>query len=45
MRFDVVTLFPELFAPFMEAGVARRAYASGQIELKLWNLRDFAEGN
>lgn len=44
MRFDVVTLFPELFAPFMEAGVARRAYASGQIELKLWNLRDFAEG-
>ena len=45
MRFDVVTLFPELFAPFMEAGVARRAYASGQIELKLWNLRDFAKGN
>ena len=45
MRFDVVTLFPELFAPFMEAGVARRAYASGQIELKLWNLRDCAEGN
>ncbi len=45
MRFDVVTLFPELFAPFMEAGVARRAYASGQIDLKLWNLRDFAEGN
>lgn len=45
MRFDVVTLFPELLAPFMEAGVARRAYASGQIELKLWNLRDFAEGN
>ena len=45
MRFDVVTLFPELFAPFMEAGVARRAYASGQIDLKLWNLRDCAEGN
>ena len=45
MRFDVVTLFPELFAPFMEAGVARRAYASGQIDLKLWNPRDWAEGN
>ena len=45
MRFDVVTLFPELFAPFMEAGVARRAYASGQIVLKLWNPRDYAEGN
>ena len=45
MRFDVITLFPELFAPFLEAGVARRAYASGQIDLKLWNPRDFAEGN
>ena len=45
MRFDVITLFPELFAPFMEAGITRRAYANGQIELKLWNLRDHAEGN
>ena len=45
MRFDVITLFPELFAPFLEAGVARRAYASGQIDLKLWNPRDWAEGN
>ena len=45
MRFDVITLFPELFAPFLEAGVARRAYASGQIDLKLWNPRDWADGN
>ena len=45
MRFDVITLFPELFAPFTQAGIARRAYASGQIELKLWNPRDFAEGH
>ena len=45
MRFDVITLFPELFAPFQEAGINRRAYASGQLRLKLWNPRDFAEGN
>lgn len=45
LRFDVITLFPELFAPFLEAGVARRAYASGQIDLKLWNPREHAEGN
>ncbi len=45
LRFDVITLFPELFAPFLEAGVARRAYASGQIVLKLWNPRAYAEGN
>jgi len=45
LRFDVIALFPELFAPFLEAGVARRAYASGQIVLKLWNPRAYAEGN
>ncbi|MCB2071316.1 MAG: tRNA (guanosine(37)-N1)-methyltransferase TrmD, partial [Ottowia sp.] len=45
MRFDVITLFPELFAPFLEAGVARRAFAGGLIDLKLWNPREFAEGN
>ena len=45
MRFDVVTLFPELFAPFLAAGVTRRAYESRQVDVRLWNLRDFAEGN
>jgi tRNA (guanine37-N1)-methyltransferase len=45
MRFDAVTLFPELFAPFMTAGIARRAYDSGQLQLRLWNPRDFSEGN
>ena len=44
MRFDVVTLFPELFAPFTTAGVTRRAFDSGQLELRCWNPRDFAEG-
>lgn len=45
MRFDVVTLFPELFEPFLKAGVTRRAYETGQVAVKPWNLRDFAEGN
>ena len=45
MRFDVITLFPELFAPFLASGVTRRAFTSGQVEVKLWHLRDFAEGN
>lgn len=44
MRFDLITLFPELFAPFVACGVTRRAYASGQVELRLWNPRDQAEG-
>lgn len=45
MRFDVVTLFPELFAPFLTSGVNRRAFESGLVELRLWNPRDWAEGN
>ena len=45
MRFDVITLFPELFAPFLVSGVTRRAYESGLVEVKLWNPRDFADGN
>ncbi|MDM0012722.1 tRNA (guanosine(37)-N1)-methyltransferase TrmD [Variovorax sp. J22P168] len=45
MRFDVLTLFPELFAPFLASGVTRRAFESKQVEVVLWNPRDFAEGN
>jgi tRNA (guanine37-N1)-methyltransferase len=45
MRFDVITLFPELFAPFKASGVTRRAFTSGQVDVRLWNPRDHAEGN
>ncbi|MEJ8854124.1 tRNA (guanosine(37)-N1)-methyltransferase TrmD [Variovorax robiniae] len=45
MRFDVITLFPELFAPFLVSGVTRRAYESKQVEVVLWNPRDYAMGN
>lgn len=45
MRFDVITLFPELFAPHFTHGVTRRAYESGQVDVHLWPLRDFADGN
>lgn len=45
MQFDVVTLFPELFAPFLTTGITRRAFESGQVKVKLSNPRDYAEGN
>lgn len=45
MRFDILTLFPQMFAPFLDNGVTRRAFASGQVQVRLWNPRDFAEGN
>lgn len=45
MRFDIISLFPELFVPFLESGVTRRAYTSGQVAVKVWNPRDYAQGN
>lgn len=44
MRFDVVTLFPELFAPHLSSGITRRAFESAQVDVRLWPLRDHAEG-
>ncbi len=43
MRFDVVTLFPELFEPHLKQGITRRAFESGQVDVRLWPLRDFAD--
>jgi tRNA (guanine37-N1)-methyltransferase len=44
MRFDVITLFPELFAPHLSLGVTRRAFESGQVEVRLWDLRAHGDG-
>jgi tRNA (guanine37-N1)-methyltransferase len=43
VRFDIVTLFPELFDPFLKVGVTRRAYTTGQVDVRLWPLRDHAD--
>ena len=45
MRFDIITLFPELFAPFRAGGVTRRAYTRGQVDVHQWNPRDHYEDN
>ena len=45
MRFDLITLFPELFEPFLKIGITRRAFESGQVDVHLTNPRDFALGN
>ena len=42
MRFDVISLFPEMFAA-MRQGVTGRAVERGQVALQLWNPRDYAE--
>ena len=43
MRFDVVTLFPELYAPHLTQGITRRAFGPDAIDVRLWPLRDFAD--
>lgn len=42
MRFDVITLFPNLFVPHLAEGVTRRAFESRQVDVRLWPLRDHA---
>jgi tRNA (guanine37-N1)-methyltransferase len=41
IRFDVVTLFPEMFAAVTASGVSGRALETGLWSLGLWNPRDF----
>jgi len=41
MRFDVITLFPDLFATVRDWGVSGRAHQQGIWSLATWNPRDF----
>jgi len=41
IRFDVVTLFPEMFAAVTHSGISGRALETGLWSLGLWNPRDF----
>jgi tRNA (guanine37-N1)-methyltransferase len=41
MQFDVVSLFPEMFAALTQSGVTRRAHEQGLWSLSIWNPRDF----
>ncbi|WP_075795128.1 tRNA (guanosine(37)-N1)-methyltransferase TrmD [Massilia putida] len=41
MQFDVVSLFPEMFAALTQSGVTRRAHEQGLWNLAIWNPRDF----
>jgi tRNA (guanine37-N1)-methyltransferase len=43
LRFDVVTLFPEMFAAVTDCGISRRALERGLWQLECWNPRDWAE--
>lgn len=40
-RFDLITIFPEMFAAVRDFGVSRRAADRGLWQLQCWNPRDF----
>ncbi len=45
MRFDVITLFPQMFAALTESGITRRALEEKLYQLQTWNPRDFTTDN
>jgi tRNA (guanine37-N1)-methyltransferase len=44
MRFDVLTLFPELFSSFLKETILGRAVKAGLVDISLVNIRSFARG-
>ncbi len=41
MRFDVISLFPQIFSAVTQYGVTGRAYEKGLWQLTCWNPRDY----
>jgi tRNA (guanine37-N1)-methyltransferase len=44
VRFDILTLFPEMFTGVFEASIIGRAREMGRVETILHNIRDYAPG-
>lgn len=44
MRIDIVTLFPDMFTGFLAGSLLGAAREAGLLDIRLTNLRDFAEG-
>jgi len=42
LRIDILTLFPEMFAPILGTSIPKRAAEKGLVEYRLTNIRDFA---
>ncbi|MFM7035655.1 MAG: tRNA (guanosine(37)-N1)-methyltransferase TrmD [Planctomycetia bacterium] len=44
MRIDVLTLFPEMFGSFLEGSLLGAARDAGVLDIRVTDIRDFAEG-
>ena len=42
MRFDVFTIFPEVFSPYLDSSLLQRAQENSLVEFHIHNIRDWA---
>ncbi|GAB4156563.1 MAG: tRNA (guanosine(37)-N1)-methyltransferase TrmD [Planctomycetaceae bacterium] len=43
MRFDILSIFPEIFESYLSQSLLNKAIQRGLVEIKLWNIRDFTK--
>lgn len=41
--FDIITIFPEIFAAYLGESILKRAIQKGLLDVRIYNLRDFSE--
>ena len=44
MRFDVLTLFPDIFQGYLGQSLLKRAIQSGLVDVRLHDIRDWSKG-
>src|SRR5947209_4712359 len=44
LRVDLLTLFPNLFDGFLSESILKRAIERGLVDVRRWDIRDWAEG-
>ncbi len=43
MTFHIITILPNIFSPYFDESIIKRAQAAGIVKIKIYNLRDWAE--
>lgn len=43
MRFDIMTLFPDLVKTVLSESIIGRAQAAGHLKINVWNIRDYSD--
>lgn len=43
IRFDILSIFPEMFASPLNCSIVKRAREKGLVEIHIYNIRDYAE--